>query len=499
MNDDSILERPMPQKIGRYLVQSLLGQGGMAVVYRAIDPRFEREVAIKILSHELLPDPQFRQRFDREAKMIAALEHPFIVPVHDFGDQDGQPYLVMRLMSGGTLTNRLESGPLPLPKVAQIVQRLSSALAEAHKRGVIHRDLKPGNVLFDQYDLAYLSDFGIARMTERSSTLTGGNTMGTPGYMSPEQIEGQPVDGRSDIYALGVLTYEMVTGRRPFEADTPMMVMVKQMTEQAPRLADLRNDLPLEYDLLLEKTMAREPAKRPSSVIEVSEMLFAATRASRQAEPPTMVTSSDPSDNPAKVATQVAPELPAATPRPPARAYETKSVLLIACPSCQQPIDIHDHGESIHCPSCNRDFALRNHTCPNCYHYHEAKTAVCQQCGESINRVCRQCHTANWGGDETCTKCGAPLDIFELMYSHSSKATVERLQRQMSEAADFKKVEEAASQKRMEEMKAIERERQAELYRRRQKRQQEERTLMFLTVGILLAVSVIAVFYFIFF
>jgi serine/threonine-protein kinase len=473
----------------------------MAAVYRAIDPRFEREVAIKILSHELMPDPQFRQRFDREAKMIAALEHPFIVPVHDFGEQDGQPYLVMRLMSGGTLADRLEDGPMPLPKVAQIVQRLSSALAEAHKRGVIHRDLKPGNVLFDQYELAYLSDFGIARMTERSSTLTGGSAMGTPGYMSPEQIEGKPVDGRSDIYALGVLTYEMVTGQPPFEADTPMMVMVKQMTEHAPRLTDLRDDLPLEYDLLLERTMNREPEKRPSSVTEVSELLFAATRASRQSEPPTMVVSSDPPEMPAEAVTQATSEPPAkpARPQTPVQAYETKSVLLIACPNCQQPIDIHDHGPAVHCPSCDGEFILRDHTCPNCYHYHDEKTAVCQQCGESINRVCRQCHTANWGGDEVCTQCGTSLDIFELMYSHSSQATAERLQRQMSEAAAFKKTEEEASQRRMEEMQVLERERQAEIYRRRQKRQQEERMMLFFAVGLLLVLALIAVVYFVLF
>jgi serine/threonine-protein kinase len=495
MNDEP---RPMPQKIGRYLIQSLLGQGGMAIVYLATDPRFEREVAVKILPHELMPDPQFRERFDREARMIAGLEHPFIVPVHDFGEHDGQPYLVMRLMSGGTLADRLEGGPLPLSKIAQIVQRLSSALEEAHQRGVIHRDLKPGNVLFDQYDLAYLADFGIARMTESPSTLTGGSAMGTPGYMSPEQIEGKPVDGRSDIYALGVLTYEMVTGKRPFDADTPMMVMVKQMTEQAPRLADARSDLPMEYDLLLERTMAREPEKRPSSAQEVSELLFAATRASRQSEMPTMMASSSPPEPPTEVITRPAPPPPAETkmqpPTPPA--YETKSVLMIPCPNCQQPIDIHNHGESAHCPSCDSDFVLSGHVCPTCYHNHEKKTAVCEQCGESINRVCRQCYTGNWGGDENCHNCGASLDIFEMMSLHSSKATTDRLERQMQEAATFKKTEEEASRKRMEEMQAIERERQTEIYHRLQKRKKEEQTMLFLTVGILLAVSIIAIFYF---
>ncbi len=124
MNDEALTLRPMPQKIGRYLIKSSLGEGGMAAVYRAQDPRFEREVAIKVLPHELMPDPMFRARFVREAKMIAGLEHPVIVPVHDFGEQDSQPYLVMRLMSGGTLSQRLETEPLPLPEVARIVQRI---------------------------------------------------------------------------------------------------------------------------------------------------------------------------------------------------------------------------------------------------------------------------------------------------------------------------------------------------------------------------------------
>ncbi|MEJ2747334.1 MAG: protein kinase [Anaerolineae bacterium] len=340
-------------------------------------------------------------------------------------------------------------------------------------------------------------------MSESSSTLTGTNAMGTPGYMSPEQIEGKPVDGRSDIYALGVLTYEMVTGQRPFDADTPMMVMVKQMTEIPPRLGNVRPDLPVEYDLLLERAMARDVAQRPSTAGELSQLLFAATRASRQSGPPTLTPGTAPAKQPpTEVVTHVAPEPPPPKPKrkksPLAPVYETRSVLMIPCPTCQQPIDIHDHGESIHCPSCGHDFELLDHTCPNCYHYHERKTAVCLQCGEGINRVCRHCYTSNWAGDENCKKCGQSLDIFEMMYTHSSKATSERLQRQMNEAATFKKMEEEASRKRMEEMQAIERDRQAEIYHRRQKRQREERMMLLIVLAIMLAVAIIAI-YFVFF
>jgi serine/threonine-protein kinase len=340
-------------------------------------------------------------------------------------------------------------------------------------------------------------------MTESPSTLTGGSAMGTPGYMSPEQIEGKPVDGRADIYALGVLTYEMVTGQKPFDADTPMMVMVKQMTEEAPRLGDLRDDLPLEYDLLLERAMAREPEKRPSSVDEVSQLLFAATRASRQSGPSTIAAEPMKETPPAETVVQSIPEPTVKTepepPPPTKRIYETKSVLMIPCPNCQQPVDIHDHGDSINCPSCGQVFVLLGHTCPNCYHFHEKETAVCQQCGESINRVCRQCYTPNWGGDEACVNCGQSLDIFAMMSTYSSKATTDRLQRQMSEAVSLKKADEEASRKRMEDMQERERERVAEIQRRRQKRQREERMMLFFTLSILLAVALIAIFYFLLF
>lgn len=496
MNNESVAQRPLPQKIGRYLVKSRLGQGGMASVYLGFDPHFEREVAIKVLPHELMPDPMFRTRFVREAKMIAALEHPVIVSVHDFGEQDNQPYLVMRLMSGGSLSERLEAGALPLPEIAQIVRRIGSALDEAHKRGIIHRDLKPGNILFDQYGHAYLSDFGIARATASSATLTGTGAVGTPGYMSPEQIAGKSVDGRSDIYALGVLTYEMLTGERPFDADTPAMVMVKQMTEPAPRLIDARPDLPLEYDALLKRTMARQPEKRPQTASEMADLLFAATRASRrQPEPPTAVSPSPP------VQTVVTPEPSPTVPKRITRTgidtqagkTETAAAQVIPCPQCHQPIDITGHSDKILCPACGRDFILVSHTCPNCYHYHERATAVCEQCGESINRACRKCYTANWDGDDVCQNCGNSLDIFDLMYGHTKSATAERLHRQMSEATHFKQIEAKASKRRMDELQGIERERLAELQRRRQKQQKQERTMLLVTFSIMAILIIIAV------
>ncbi len=274
----------LPDRIGRYEIRSELGRGGMAAVYCAYDPHFEREVAVKVLPSEFLHDPGFRARFEREAKTIAALEHPAVVPVYDFGEEDGRLYLVMRLMAGGSLSSRLQGGPLPAKEVSHILARISSALDVAHAQGIIHRDLKPGNILFDQYGEAYLSDFGIARLTQAQATLTGSKAaLGTPGYMSPEQIQGEKVDARSDVYALGVIIFEMLTGERPFAAETPAMVLVKQMTEPAPHIREVKPDLPPSYDDVVARTLAKEPEDRPDTAGEVASLLAAAALASAEA------------------------------------------------------------------------------------------------------------------------------------------------------------------------------------------------------------------------
>ncbi len=180
-----------PQKIGRYEIKSELGRGGMATVYKAYDPRFEREVALKVLPHEMMHDSSFRTRFEREAKTIARLEHPAIVPVYDVGEEDDQPYFVMRCMTGGSLADRIAKGPLSLKESAKIMERIGAALDVAHAKGVVHRDLKPGNILFDVAGEPYVSDFGIAKISlSQSNTVTGGAIIGTPAYMSPEQASG---------------------------------------------------------------------------------------------------------------------------------------------------------------------------------------------------------------------------------------------------------------------------------------------------------------------
>ncbi|MGB1253581.1 MAG: extracellular solute-binding protein [Candidatus Promineifilaceae bacterium] len=264
----------MKNRIGRYTIIRELGRGGMATVYLANDPNFDREVAIKVLPSQFLHDPQFRTRFEREAKTIAALEHPAIVPVYDFGEELEQPYIVMCYMQGGDLAHKLENGALSLVEVATIVNRLAAALDSAHDRKIIHRDLKPGNILFDQYDNAYLSDFGIVKLKEQNATFTGNAIIGTPTYMSPEQAKGSAeIDGRSDLYALGVIIYEMLTGAVPYQGETAIQLMMKHILDPVPRILEVNAALPAEIGRIVSRTLSKNPDDRYPSSVRLSEAL----------------------------------------------------------------------------------------------------------------------------------------------------------------------------------------------------------------------------------
>lgn len=267
-----------PKKIGRYEIIELIGRGGMAAVYRAFDPNFKREVAIKVLPAKFLSDPTFRSRFDREAHTIAQLEHPTIVPVYDYGEDQEQPFIVMRLMPGRSLADRLANGPIPIPAILQILRRLAEGLDFAHQKGVIHRDLKPGNILFDKAGYPYLSDFGIARLTGSASNLTDGAIIGTPAYISPEQGLGSAtIDARSDLYSFGVMAFEMLTGRLPFEGDAATDQILKHISQPVPRLVDFNPDLPAAIQAVIERMMDKDPGARyPSAVAMVDELAKAA-------------------------------------------------------------------------------------------------------------------------------------------------------------------------------------------------------------------------------
>ncbi|MEZ4594168.1 MAG: serine/threonine-protein kinase, partial [Chloroflexota bacterium] len=277
-----------PEKIGRYEIKQEIGRGGMATVYEAYDPRFERTVALKMLPREFMHEAEFRARFTREAKTIATLEHPAIVPVYDFGEENGQPFLVMRLMTGGSLSDRLAEGPIAIDEAAVILKRLGSALDRAHSMGIIHRDLKPSNVLFDQYGDAFLADFGIVHVSSSTNALTAsGSLVGTPTYMSPEQVYGdKTLDGRSDIYALGVILFQMLTGNTPYDADTPARMMMKHVMDPVPEILTVRPDLPPACNEIINKAMAKERDERFASATDLSSALTAITE--RGLEKPTM-------------------------------------------------------------------------------------------------------------------------------------------------------------------------------------------------------------------
>ncbi len=252
----------LPRFIGRYEIKSELGRGGMAMVYFAYDPRFKRDVAIKVLPHEFLHDSDFRARFEREAEIIASLEHPAIVPVYDFGEEEGQPYIVMRFMQNGSLADRLARGPLAPPEAACILDRLAAALDEAHRQGIVHRDLKPANILFDRLGEPYISDFGIAKIAQSTPTLTGSAVIGTPGYISPEQARGErSIDGRSDVYALGCLLFQMLTGKQPYEGDLVALIY-KHVNEPMPSLLKFNPDLPPDCDTVIAQATAKDRNER---------------------------------------------------------------------------------------------------------------------------------------------------------------------------------------------------------------------------------------------
>ncbi len=264
------------QRIGRYQIKREIGRGGMATVYEAYDPHFKREVAIKMLPQAFSNDPQFRSRFEREAQTVATLEHPAIVPVYDYGEENGRLFLVMRLMSGGSLADRLSRGPLSAKEASDIMSQLAPALDAAHARGIIHRDLKPANILFDQWGKPHLSDFGIVKLASESGTAltAAGGLIGTPAYMSPEQIRGEAtLDGRSDIYALGIILFETLTGQTPFSADTPMGLVFKQVNEPTPRLVSFNSAVPPGCQTVIERAMAKDKANRYSTAQALAQNL----------------------------------------------------------------------------------------------------------------------------------------------------------------------------------------------------------------------------------
>ncbi len=254
-------------RLGQYEIVERLGGGGMAVVYRAVQQPLGREVALKALSSELFQDEGFVKRFETEAKTLAKLDHPNILPIYDFEVTEGVAFLTMPLIRGGTLRDILNRGPLDPLTAWRYLREIGDGLQHAHDAGIVHRDLKPTNVLIHSDGRAMLADFGLARGAGQPTHLTTiGLAIGTPGYMAPEQVMGHDVDKRADIYAMGVLTFEMLTGRLPYIGANRMEVAYATVNSPIPAAVKLNPALPDELDQLLAKVLAKDPAQRPQTV-----------------------------------------------------------------------------------------------------------------------------------------------------------------------------------------------------------------------------------------
>lgn len=316
------------QMLGSYRIIGQVGQGGMATVYKAYQPSMDRNVAIKVLPRQLAESAQFAARFQQEARIIARLEHPHILPVFDFGESDGVTFFVMRYLEAGTLKTKMEAGPLSLNEIDRLFTQLAEALEYAHGHGIVHRDLKPANALVDAQGNLFLTDFGIAKLLESASPrLTQTDAiMGTPAYISPEQAKAESVDRRSDIYSLGIILYEMVTGSVPFVADTPLAVILKHISDPLPPPSVMKKEISAAIERVILKALAKEPGDRYATA---AEFLSAWKRALDEAE--TAARAPEPTHLPASRAGTVAPPTTAAPQPARNRTGWVVGCLVIAC------------------------------------------------------------------------------------------------------------------------------------------------------------------------
>lgn len=289
---------------GQYRLIALLGRGGMGEVWRAHDMATNRTVAIKLLPPHLAHDDTFVQRFRREAEAAARLNNPHVIPIHNYGEIDGRLYVDMRLIEGRDLEEVLAGGPLQAGYAVAIVEQVAKALHAAHKIGLVHRDVKPSNILLDEDDFAYLIDFGIARATDETALTSTGAVIGTWHYMAPERLGGREAEATSDIYALACVLYECLTGNRPFPGDSLESQVAAHLTTPPPRPSRTDPNVPAAFDTVIARGMAKDPEKRYATTIELARAAHGAM-----------------SVTPAEAATQYAPTqsarwLPDSTPPP---------------------------------------------------------------------------------------------------------------------------------------------------------------------------------------
>jgi hypothetical protein len=286
-------------RFGVYTIESLLGRGGMGTVYLAMHERLRRKVALKLIAAELAEDDDFRARFLRESQLAASLDHPNVIPIYDANEIDGVLYLAMRYVDGPSLRDRIRDlGRLSPEETLRIAQQIGGALDAAHARGLVHRDVKPANILLAEAGgHAYLCDFGLAKRTSSRGTTRTGSFLGSVDYCAPEQIQGQAVEGRTDVYALGCVLYHCLTGQPPYARDTEFAVLRAHLEDPPPRVSATRPELPARLDPVLAKAMAKPPDDRYATAGALAAAFAAALHGEDEAE-----------------ATRVAPPSPAATP-----------------------------------------------------------------------------------------------------------------------------------------------------------------------------------------
>lgn len=348
--------------LGNYKILAPLGQGGMARVYRAIQENLGREVAVKVLPPWYAADRSFVDRFNLEAKMVAGLSHPNIVTIHDFNEQDGHLYIVMQLVDGGTLKQQIDTMPtrpggirsMDLAEVNIIFKQLADALSFAHRKGIIHRDVKPVNVLMDQGKRPILSDFGIAKVLEGTKELTRpGAGVGTPEYMSPEQCKGEMVDGRADIYAMGIMLFECLTGRTPFVGDNYPALAHSQIYEEPPDPRRFNPQLPPAVRDVMLIALQKKPEFRYQRANAMADALEQAVKG-------------------AALNTSVSPV--------PLRGIEhTPTSPLYPCPNCQRP----NSAEMRYCTGCRYQL----NRCSACYFENRVRDRFCTRCGQPLNAL----------------------------------------------------------------------------------------------------------------
>lgn len=264
--------RTIELNIGQYELLELIGRGGTSSVFKAYDNEEGRYVAIKVLSPAAAANESYLTRFKREFDLVMKLEHPNIVKILDYGETQGMPYLVLPYFERGSLADRLMEEEITLQESARMIDQISQALAYAHEKGVVHRDVKPANILFDELGNALLSDFGLARVHDASMSLTGSAVIGTPAYMSPDQARKEGIDGRSDQYSLGVILFQLVTGQLPYEADTPLGVVVQHMHEPLPIPRTINPDIPEAIERVILKATAKIPSERFPTITDFNEV-----------------------------------------------------------------------------------------------------------------------------------------------------------------------------------------------------------------------------------